>query len=361
MYAFVALDGALGWSDDRGVRNYYLSFALAVIIAPVVAAPAAHARVTSSCDSASGTQNLVADCGFEDPVVGSGSFKAFDSGTALGAWTVNSNGDGVDVVDKTGGGYGSYPVHSGNQSVDLNKSLPTGVHQALQTLPGQNYQLTFSLSGYPGSPGCPGTDPKTLTVTAGSTTNSYSFTPNPAISPQGNQPFEAEATSFTATSASTTLTFTPSNTGCTGPVIDDVSVVPSLGGSPTPPVAPNPVLTGPKKQPVSPHLVIVISCGIDACLGQVDGVIKVFPAGHPNGRVSVRAGRARSFDLKAKSVEVAANESKTVKLKVPKAAQKALKDALDEGGRASAKLTASLRSSTDGPAADVKRKVRLVR
>lgn len=339
------------------MKSAYLSFALALIIVSVVAPSSAVARAASTCDSASGTQNLVSDCGFEDPVVGAGNFKAFNSGTPLGAWTVNSNGDGVDLVDKAGGGYGSYPVHSGNQSVDLNKSLPTGVHQELQTLPGQNYQLTFSLSGYPGSPGCPGTDPKGLTVTAGSTSNTYSFAPDPTASPLGNQRFVNEATSFTATDVSTTLTFTPSNTGCTGPVIDDVSVVPSLGGSPTPP---DPILSGPKKQPVSSHLVIVISCGIDACLGQVDGVIKVFPAGHPNGRATNHP-RAQNIDLKSKIVQVQANEKKTVKLKVPKAAQRTLKDALAEGGRASAKVSANLRSSADGPTTRVKRKIALVR
>src|SRR5438046_840256 len=75
----------------------------------------------SDCESVAG--NLVGDCGFEVPVAGDGNFVYVAAGdTALQPWHVTDNG--VDVVDNDL--LTMYPVHSGEQSADLNHDSAGG-------------------------------------------------------------------------------------------------------------------------------------------------------------------------------------------------------------------------------------------
>ena len=69
---------------------------------------------------------------------------------------------------------------------------------------------------------------KMLHVTAGATAGDFVFTSDPAASPIGVQSFQAESLTFTASAGVTTLTFTGTNAGCAGPIIDDVAVVPAM-------------------------------------------------------------------------------------------------------------------------------------
>jgi hypothetical protein len=149
--------------------------------------------------------------------------------TGMPGWTVGSAvgaDNGVDLVSGTFDGV--YPVSLGVQSVDLNHNTPGSVSQNLATTAGQLYALTFMLSGYPVTPECFSVLTKTLHVTAGATAGDFVFNSNQAASPLGNQSFSKETLTFTATSSVTTLTFTGTNAGCAGPIIDDVAVVPTM-------------------------------------------------------------------------------------------------------------------------------------
>lgn len=117
----------------------------------------------------------------------------------------------------------TYPVHGGQQSLDLNDEAAGVINQDIATTSGQVYQLAFYLSGFPGTD-CSSTNQKTLQVTAGSVSQTFIFTPDIAASPLGNQQFMLETLAFTAASATTHLTFASFTAGCAGPIIDDVSV-----------------------------------------------------------------------------------------------------------------------------------------
>jgi hypothetical protein len=87
-----------------------------------------------------------------------------------------------------------------------------------------HYQVRFFLSGIPRPTECPAVDIKTLTVSAASASQDYTFTPVPQSGPPWHQSFVEEVLGFSATSSSTTVTFTSTTYGCAGPILDDVSV-----------------------------------------------------------------------------------------------------------------------------------------
>jgi choice-of-anchor C domain-containing protein len=211
----------------RPVRHLAVASALLLLSGLVPAGPAggrpALAGPVADCDSVTG--NLVQNCSFEAPPVGDGQFLTFAPGsTGITSWTVGSgNGlDGVDLVHKNA--FGAFPVQDGDQSLDLNHDLAGSIFQDLATTPGQQYALTFSLSGYPNVGVCSTVLTKTLTVTVGSAEQDYSFTPDTSAKPPGNQAFAQEGLAFTAASKTTRLTFTSTMDDCAGPIIDNVSV-----------------------------------------------------------------------------------------------------------------------------------------
>ena len=133
-------------------------------------------------------------------------------------------------MDLVTGSFGTiYPVQDGNQSVDLNSAVTGGIQQTISTTAGQSYQLSFWLSGFPAAFAlCPAADPKTLTVNAGTSSQSFSFTPNSSAQPSGNQQFVQETMTFDgASGTSSTLDFLSTTFGCAGPIIDDITVVPT--------------------------------------------------------------------------------------------------------------------------------------
>ncbi len=196
---------------------------IAVFLASAISLPSsvAAAAPTSSCPSVTG--NLVQNCSFEQPVVGNGTLITFGPGTTFSGWTVGSAGDAVDLVDHNFSG--GYPVQDGVQSLDLN-SLNTGsVFQDISTVASQSYQLTFFLSGYPAVSFCGSVNQKMVTVTAGSTSQNFTFDPDPTASPAGNQSFSQHTLTFTGAAGSVSrVSFASTSPGCAGPIIDDVAV-----------------------------------------------------------------------------------------------------------------------------------------
>jgi hypothetical protein len=217
-------------------------FGMVVVLASLSIVPmlrfAGPVGAASGCETVVG--NLVQNCGFEALAIPAGSYVYYPPGsTDIPAWTVLTQPTGG--VDLTRGDFfGGYPVHQGVQSLDLNHDFQSGVYQELATSPGQVYQLTFFLSGYPAAPApCGAVNPQTLTVSAGSgaqvaSAQSFVFHPNAAATPPGNQAFDAAMFTFTGVATGPTrLTFTSTVGGCTGPIIDDLVVLPTsqLGGT----------------------------------------------------------------------------------------------------------------------------------
>jgi choice-of-anchor C domain-containing protein len=178
--------------------------------------------------------NQVFDGGFEVPDVGSGgpsdgypgsgallyfasgsdSFSSIPlSGTTLdGAWHVQTGS--VDQV-----GTPLWSAAEGTQSIDLDGINAGALYQDVPTVVGQQYTLSFELAGNPG-----GTEPKIVQVSAGSSTQQFSFdATNQTFSQMG---WTEQTLSFTATSASTRVLFSSQDAASSvqGPALDDVIV-----------------------------------------------------------------------------------------------------------------------------------------
>jgi hypothetical protein len=195
--------------------------------------------------------NLVTNGDFETPVAPSPANILSVSGSQLDGWTIQGNGV-MDVTNRNFSDNGSttFPVYSGNQSLDLNSLDPATMTQDLTTVAGSSYHVFFALSGVPPVP--PGECPdgsvldKALTVSAGSTSHDYTFSTNPDATPPNNQTFVTEEFDFVATGTTTTLEFASTTAGCAGPIIDAVSVTLVPPVTPvTPPVAAAPVAAAP--------------------------------------------------------------------------------------------------------------------
>ena len=128
---------------------------------------------------------------------------------AVGAWTVESGT--VDLFDKDRVAALAAGV-SGVQALDLNGTDRGTIAQTLALRAGGSYLLSFR---YTGNTTC-GVSPVGARITAGSldtTLTTSSTTWARAVYP------------FTTTTASTTLRFASTNTGCGGVVLDDVRVL----------------------------------------------------------------------------------------------------------------------------------------
>lgn len=113
----------------------------------------------------------------------------------------------------------------GSSSVDLNGFDPGSVSQNIATIPGVQYTVQFDLAGNPGSP----QGVKTMVVSAGATSANYSF--NTQGKSGTNMGWTAQTFTFTATVATTTLTFKSTYFGngnhpdkAQGPAIDNVRI-----------------------------------------------------------------------------------------------------------------------------------------
>jgi hypothetical protein len=127
--------------------------------------------------------NLVGDCGFELPALGTTSNLIIAANTAFpnattGPWFAGAGGAEID----NNAANGEWNPNSGNQSADVNPSGPNApLFQDIPTQPGHTYSVTFALAGNPIAGGffgaCDGSPAlKTLTVSFGSFSNNFSFT-----------------------------------------------------------------------------------------------------------------------------------------------------------------------------------------
>jgi hypothetical protein len=91
--------------------------------------------------------NLIKNGSFETPIVATGSYELFKTGSTFTGWKVVGAAGNVAIVSGTytQNGY-SFPAESGKQWLDLtgNRSnSATGVAQTVATTPGGRYLLTF--------------------------------------------------------------------------------------------------------------------------------------------------------------------------------------------------------------------------
>jgi hypothetical protein len=175
--------------------------------------------------------NLVADGDFNNT---NSTFVDYGVGPLPGSapWLVT--GPNIFATVDLIGGYWQSPsgpnaAQGGtNGSVDLDGLTPGGVAQTIATTAGQQYLLTFSLSGNPDgintTPGS-GSDTKTVDVVVGVHGTDYSFVTNIGGQSHSSMNYVEESLLFTASGPTTLLSFNSFLTpGDFGAVIGGVSV-----------------------------------------------------------------------------------------------------------------------------------------
>ena len=151
---------------------------------------------------------------------------SFESGTSPGAYlTVPTGGTAIDnwSVDSGNVDYvGSYWAASdGARSIDLNGSTAGTLSQSFATTPGATYKVTFDLSGNPAS----GPADKALSVNAtGGTSTAYHYDTSVEGNTLSDMKWQPQSYTFTAPSATTTLSFASQTTGAYGPALDNVAI-----------------------------------------------------------------------------------------------------------------------------------------
>ncbi|MEN6306334.1 MAG: choice-of-anchor C family protein [Anaerohalosphaeraceae bacterium] len=188
------------------MKKLALLILLAALVVPAMAAP-----------------TLVTNGSFETASVIPGSFRTLGNGsTEITGWTVIGTIGYVDDIDYIGS---YWTAADGTRSIDLNGSnVAGGVQQALTTVPGQRYEVHFSMSGNPaGQP-----TKKSLTVSADGESSLFDYTVTGSLS---NMKWVSNVWYFTATDNSTLLTFQSAIPGSFGPALDNVAVyaVPAPG------------------------------------------------------------------------------------------------------------------------------------
>ena len=156
---------------------------------------------------------------------------SFESGITPIDWSYLD----VDVV-------GSWQSADGTNSIDLNGFGPGFVSQDIATTPGTSYTVMFALAGNPGDPlhGDP-QDLKRMSVSAALALGVYEF--NTTGKSLTNMGWVEKSFTFTATDATTTLTFRSLHAGdpnnwrsrAEGPALDNIRVVWDAPDAPTNP------------------------------------------------------------------------------------------------------------------------------
>lgn len=174
--------------------------------------------------------NLIVNGSFEEGNYTGGDYNVVPAGgSALTGWTVGDQG--VDW-HKAVAGFG--PAHSGNLMVDLNRnggSTGSGtLSQSFATTIGAQYDLSFYLAG----PSLYFPNPRQVRVEVAGSTTIFSH----AASSESQLDWGEQALTFTATEATTTLTFSSVDANnFWGPMLDDVSVTASALAVPEPSTA----------------------------------------------------------------------------------------------------------------------------
>src|ERR1700677_628268 len=93
------------------------------------------------------SENLIKNGGFEQPIVGTGSYELFSEGQAFPGWNVVG---AAGTVAPISGAYTQdglrFGAKAGKQWLDLTglSNTATGVAQRVKTASGRKYQLSFS-------------------------------------------------------------------------------------------------------------------------------------------------------------------------------------------------------------------------
>lgn len=138
--------------------------------------------------------------------------------TSITGWTIGGNS--IDYV----GGW--WMAQDGVRSIDLSGSGAGNIAQAINTVIGRKYTVSFYLSGNSDA----GPLVKSMRAQAsGSAAQTYTF--NATHSTHVAMGWLPATYAFTATSASTTLRFASLNEGVAGPALDNVTIaaVPEAG------------------------------------------------------------------------------------------------------------------------------------
>jgi choice-of-anchor C domain-containing protein len=157
--------------------------------------------------------NIVVNGDFEQNAAYPGVMSTAGAGdsTSIHGWTVSSGDVDICRDDQFSTHFGS----NGAYFIDLDGNQPGGIQQTLSTVPGTDYLLTFDLTGNAGN----APTIKTLTVSAGSSSQDFSYSVSPYTG------WASRSWSFTASSTSTILGFASTCDGAFGPEIDNVSVI----------------------------------------------------------------------------------------------------------------------------------------
>lgn len=158
--------------------------------------------------------NLIANGKFICGSCAAGPFTTLGTGsTAITDWTVT--GASVDLIQS----YWQAPPGGGN-SVDLNGNGQGGVEQVFSTVLGQQYLVSFFLSGNPDG----GSSSKTVKLSADAASQNFNFVTG--ANTGTNMGWVLQSFVFSAIDASTTLAFASLNANSAyGPAIGNVSVV----------------------------------------------------------------------------------------------------------------------------------------
>jgi len=120
--------------EDRGPQASIVTGTLGLLLATLVAA--------AGTATAAPTVSRFDDGSFEYPAVAANSFQSFATGASMGPWRVTSGA--VDLI-----GAGFWQAAEGDQSLDLNATVPATVAQTFTTTSGKPYTVTYSLAGNP--------------------------------------------------------------------------------------------------------------------------------------------------------------------------------------------------------------------
>ncbi|MEO5913394.1 MAG: DUF642 domain-containing protein [Luteolibacter sp.] len=147
---------------------------------------------------------------FEVPDPSIGTYATYQSGsTAITGWTVNTVN--IDWVRDS-----IWNASNGHYSIDMNgtqpnnqPSLPGGIQTMIPTTAGSTYRVTFDIAGFVSAGNT--TNPKTMNVTAGGITTSFSLTTTNIYSGTLVTPLALNWTTvvfnFVATGASSVVSF----------------------------------------------------------------------------------------------------------------------------------------------------------
>lgn len=191
--------------------------------------------------------NLVSDGGFETPIVPPGGYQCcplfYVAGNVFGPWTVVGSASGNIALYNNTESVGSPPtllnVEEGSQALDLtggtDNGSATGVQQSFATTAGANYTVSLWVGAYFN---------QTASVTVN--LNGAPFKVASYTSNDGNYVTQWQnfTYSFTATGATTTLSFlnnSPAGVSLVG--LDNIDVEPAGGGPPPTPAPSTLILT----------------------------------------------------------------------------------------------------------------------